>query len=75
VVSELVLHQNFLSIFKATHWFPCVVANGVSFPFDEIPVSSTPFLVAHDCFYLNSSLPLTRSGGGFMKLGPWVLVS
>jgi len=51
-VSELVSSQNFLSIFKATCRFSCVVTNGVSFPFDEVPVSSAPFLVAHNCFYL-----------------------
>jgi len=51
-VGELVFSQDFLSIFKAARRFSCVVANGVSFSFDKIPVSSTPFLVAHDRFYL-----------------------
>jgi len=31
---------------------PCVVTIRVSFPFDEIPGSLTPFLVACDGFYL-----------------------
>jgi len=52
VVSELIFSQDFLSIFKAVSRFSCVVANGVFFPFDEIPVFSTPFLVVHDHFYL-----------------------
>jgi len=51
VVDELVLHQDFLSVFKATHRFPCVATNGVSFPFDEVSVSLAPFLVACDCLY------------------------
>ena len=52
MVGELVFLQDFLSVFKIAWWFPCVVTNGVSFPFDEIAISSTPFLVTHDCFYL-----------------------
>ena len=51
VVGELVSSQNFLSIFKAIHRFPCVVTNGVSLPLDEIAVSSAPFLVTCDSFY------------------------
>ena len=51
MVSELVFHQDFLSIFRATCRFLCVVANGVSFPFDKVPVSLAPFLVACDSLY------------------------
>jgi len=51
VVGELVFHQDFLSIFKAAHRAPCIVTNGIFFPFDEVPVSSAPFLVARDCLY------------------------
>jgi len=52
VVGKLVFSQDFLSVFIAACRFPYVVANGVSFSFDEVPVSLAPFLVAHDCFYL-----------------------
>ena len=51
VMGELVFLQDFLSIFEVARWFPCVVTNGVSFPLDEIAVSSTPFLVTCDSFY------------------------
>jgi len=52
VVGELIVVQDFSSVFKIARWFPCVVTNGVSFPLDEISVSSTPFLVTCDSFYL-----------------------
>jgi len=52
VVGELIVIQDFSSVFKVAWWFPCVVTNGVSFPLDEILVSSIPFLVTHDSFYL-----------------------
>jgi len=69
VVSELVFSQDFLSIFKAVRRFPCVVTNGVFFPFDEIPVSSTPFLVAHDCFYLVFFFAFNKVRGWFREIG------
>jgi len=69
MVSELVFSQDFLSIFKAVHRFPCVVANGVFFPFDEIPVSSTPFLVALDCFYLIFFFAFDKVRGWFHEIG------
>ena len=50
-MGELVVVQDFSSVFKVARWFPCVVTNGVSFPFDKITVSSTPFLVTRDHFY------------------------
>jgi len=52
VVGELIVVQDFSSIFKIAWWFPCVVTNGVFFPLDKISVSSTPFLVTCDSFYL-----------------------
>jgi len=69
VVGELVSSQNFLSIFKAIHRFPCVVTNGVSFPFDEILVSSTPFLVACNCFYLVFFFTFDKVRGWFHEVG------
>jgi len=69
VVGELVSSQDLLSVFKATHSFPCVVANGVSFPFDEIPVSLTPFLVARDCFYLVFFFTFDKVRGWFHEVG------
>jgi len=69
VVSELVFSQDFLSVFKATCRFPCVVTNGVSFPFDKIPVSSTPFLVAHDHFYFVFFFAFDKVRGWFHKVG------
>ena len=74
-MSELVSSQDFLSIFKAARRFPCVVTNGISFSFDEVPVSLALFLVARDCFYLVFFFTFNKVRGGFMKLGPWVLVS
>ena len=68
VVGELVLCQDFLSIFKATCWFPCVVANGVSFPFDEVPVSWATFLVAHNCFYLIFFFAFNKIRGWFHEV-------
>ena len=52
VVGELIVIQDFSSVFKVAQWFPCVVTNGVSFSLDEITVSFTPFLVICDSFYL-----------------------
>jgi len=52
VVGELIVVQDFSSVFKVARWFPCVVTDGVSFPLDEISISSTPFLVTRDSFYL-----------------------
>jgi len=69
VVGELVFCQDFLSIFKAAHRFSCVVTNRVSFPFDEIPVSSTPFLVAHDRFYLVFFFTFNKVRGWFHEVG------
>jgi len=68
-VGELVSSQDFLSIFKAAHRFPCIVANGVSCPFDEVPVSSAPFLVACDCFYLIFFFIFDKIRGWFHKVG------
>jgi len=68
-VSELVFSQDFLSIFKAVHRFPCVVTNGVFFPFDEIPVSSTPFLVVHDRFYFIFFFAFDKVRGWFCEIG------
>jgi len=75
MVGELVFHQDFLSVFKATRRLPGAVANGISFPFDKIPVSSASRLVVLIASTSYSSSPSMRSGGGFMKLGPWVSVS
>jgi len=69
VVDELVFSQDFLSIFKAAHRFPCVVANGVSFPFDKISISSTPFLVVHNCFYLVFFFAFNKVRGWFHEIG------
>ena len=69
VVDELVFSQDFLSIFKAACRFSCIVANGVSFPFDKIPVSSTPFLVAHDHFYLVFFFTFDKVRRWFYKIG------
>jgi len=69
VVSELVFSQDFLSVFKAVHRFPCVVANKVSFPFDQKPVILTPFLVAHDCFYLIFFFVFDKVRGWFREIG------
>jgi len=69
VVGELVLCQDFLSVFKATRRFLCVVTNGVSFPFDKVPVSSAPFLVTHDCFYLVFFFTFDKVKGWFHKVG------
>ena len=52
VVGELIVFQDFSSIFKVARWFPCVVTDGISFPLDEISISSTPFFVTRDSFYL-----------------------
>ena len=68
-MSELVFNQDFLSVFKAVRRFPCVVANGVFFPFDEIPVSSTRFLVAHDRFYLVFFFTFDKVKGWFREIG------
>ena len=69
VVSELVFSQDFLSIFKAVRRFPYIVANGVFFPFDKIPVSSTLFLVAHDRFYLVFFFTFNKVRGWFREIG------
>jgi len=69
VVNELVFSQNFLSVFKVTHRFPCVVTNGVFFPFDKIPVSSTLFLVGHDYFYLIFFFTFNEVRGWFHEVG------
>ena len=69
VVGELVLHQDFLSIFKATHRFPCVVANGVFFPFDKVSVSSAPFLVACDCLYFGFFFTFDKVRRWFHEVG------
>ena len=69
VVDELVFRQDFLSIFKATHRFPYVVANGVSFPFDEVLVSLAPFLVACDCFYFVFFLTFDKVRRWFHEVG------
>ena len=68
-MDELVSSQDFLSIFKATCRFPCIVANGVSFPFDEVSVSLTPFLVACDCFYLIFFFAFDKVRGWFHEVG------
>jgi len=52
VVDELIVVQDFSSIFKVARWFPCVVTDGVSFPLDEISISFSPLLVTRDSFYL-----------------------
>jgi len=69
VVDELVSSQDFLSIFKATCRFPCVVTNGVSFPTDEVLVSLAPFLVAHDRFYLIFFFTFDKVGRWFHEVG------
>ena len=69
VVSELVFSQDFLSVFKAVCRFPCIVANGVFFPFDKIPVSLTPFLVAHDHFYLVFFFAFDKVRRWFCEIG------
>ena len=69
VVSELIFSQDFLSVFKAVCRFSCVVANGVFFPFDEIPVSLTPFLVVHDCFYLVFFFAFDKVRRWFREIG------
>jgi len=51
VVDELIVVQDFSSVFKVARWFPCVVTDRVSFSLDEISISSTPFLVTRDSFY------------------------
>ena len=68
-MSELVLRQDFLSIFKAARRFPCVVANGVSFPFDEVSVSLAPFFVAHNCLYFIFFFAFDKIRGWFHKVG------
>ena len=68
-MSELVFSQDFLSVFKAVHRFLCIVANGVFFPFDEISVSSTSFLVAHDHFYLAFFFTFDKVRGWFREIG------
>jgi len=50
-MGELIVVQDFSSVFKVVRWFPCIVTDGVSFPLDEISISSTPFLVIRDSFY------------------------
>jgi len=52
VVDELIVVQDFSSVFKVAQWFSCVVTDGISFPLDEILISFTPFLVTRDSFYL-----------------------
>jgi len=69
VVSKLIFSQDFLSIFKAVCRFPCVVANGVFFPFDEILVFSTPFLVVHDHFYLVFFFAFDKIRRWFREIG------
>ena len=69
VVGELISSQDFLSIFKATRRFPCVVTNGVSFPFDKVPVSLAPFLVARDHFYLIFFFTFDKIRGWFHEVG------
>ena len=68
-MSELVFSQDFLSVFKAVHRFSYVVANGVFFPFDEIPVSSTPFLVVHNRFYLVFFFTFDKVRRWFREIG------
>ena len=74
-MSELVFGQDFLSIFKAVRRFPCVVANGYSFHLTRYRYPRLYFLWLMISSISYSSLPSTRSGGGFVKLGPWVSVS
>jgi len=69
MVGELIFHQDFLSIFKATRRLPGVVANGISFPFDKIPVSSAPHLVVRDCFYFVFFFALDEIRGWFHEIG------
>jgi len=69
VVGELVFCQDFLSIFKAACRFPCVVTNGVSFPFDKIPVFLAPFLVACGCFYLIFFFTFNKVNRWFHEVG------
>ena len=69
VVGKLVSSQDFLSVFKAACRFPCVVTNGVSCPFDEVPASLAPFLVAHDRFYLIFFFTFNKIRGWFHKVG------
>ena len=68
VVGELIVVQDFSSIFKVARWFPCVVTNGVSFPLDEILVSSSPFLVICDSFYLVFFFPFDQVRRWFHKV-------
>jgi len=67
-MSELVFSQDFLSVFKAVRRFPCVVANGVFFLFDEIAISLTPFLVAYDRFYLVFFFAFNKVRGWFREI-------
>ena len=69
MVNELVFSQDFLSVFKAARRFPCVVTNGVSFPFDKIPVSLIPCLVAHDHFYFIFFFTFDKVRGWFYEVG------
>ena len=68
-MDELVSSQDFLSVFKAARRFPCVVANGVFFLFDEVSVFSTLFLVACDHFYLIFFFTFDKVRGWFHEVG------
>ena len=69
MVGELVFHQDFSSIFKAIRRLPGVVADGVSFPFDKIPVSSAPCLVVRDRFYFVFFFTFDKVRRWFHKVG------
>jgi len=68
-VGELVFHQDFLSVFKAIRRLPGVVADGVSFSFDKIPVSSAPHLVVRDHFYFVFFFTFDKVRRWFHKVG------
>jgi len=68
-VGELVFHQDFSSVFKATWWLPGVAANGVSFLFDKILVSSAPRLVVRDRFYFVFFFTFDKVRRWFHKVG------